>query len=258
MNEKIRKELDNAISIVFYITNKCNLRCWHCYNNSSFDSTEANEKEIIKVAEILSKTHCKNISISGGEPTVEYDILNNIATKLYSTGRSLTLMSNGLFLPNNKIQHLSLFDRIQLSIDCPEKEYGKNYKGDECYGEKEIKAIDFLNMNKIPYIVTHVPNSGNYNISSYYDSLGIESSILKIQLPFDKGRAKLNHQFFISESQLNVYLDNLSSIHDRHPNLNISIYLSEKDTEGHYSVNYHGDVFTGLFDRIYVGNILEP
>ena len=74
----------------------------------------------------------------------------------------------------------------------------------------------------------------------------------------DKERAKLNHQFFISESQLNVYLDNLSSIHDRHPNHNISIYLPEIDTEGHYSVNYHGDVFTGLFDRIYLGNILEP
>lgn len=37
--------------------------------------------------------------------------------------------------------------------------------------------------------------------------------------------------------------------------MKVSFYLPQRDTNNEFSINYKGDVYTGLFDRHYVGNL---
>jgi MoaA/NifB/PqqE/SkfB family radical SAM enzyme len=55
--------------VVWNITNACNLKCAHCYENAGKrSSNELTNQEIIRGLEIISKAGVTSIAFSGGEP----------------------------------------------------------------------------------------------------------------------------------------------------------------------------------------------
>jgi len=124
--------------VIFFVTNRCNSRCKHCFYWKSLNKKgELKLREIKKIFQNLG--YVRDISLSGGEPLLREDIVE-IVKIIYenSKPKSLSIPSNGL-LPNkleevserilNSCPNMKLI--INLSIDGPEKvhDYIRGVKG---------------------------------------------------------------------------------------------------------------------------------
>ncbi len=253
------EEIKNLKNAVFYLTNLCNIRCWHCYNDSSSTEKAPSISSLNKIVDIiLHNFSFKTISISGGEPLTNQSLLFSIASKFKKNNISLALMTNGLLLSENIMDKICYyFDFIQLSIDYPNDEYAIKYKGVKNYRKSILNTISLLSKYSIDCILTHVPNSGNFKINDYFDELFFSNiKSLKIQLPYPKGRALENQNLIITQKELGYYQNELIKISNRYPNLPISIYFPEDELSDSCSIDYNGNVFTGLFDKNKIGNLL--
>ncbi len=253
---EIIRKLDNA---VFYLTNLCNIRCWHCYNQSSSNEGSPSISSLNKIADIILRNFSfKTISISGGEPLTNPSLLFSVASKLKENNITLALMTNGLLLSNRIMDKIcDYFDCIQLSIDYPNDEYAIKYKGAKNYRDAILNAISLLSKCRLNCILSHVPNSGNFKINDYFDELFFpDVKSLKVQLPYPKGRVLENQNLIISQDDLEYYQNDLMKIANNYPSLPISIYFPEDEFSDSCSIDYKGNVFTGLFDNTKIGNLL--
>lgn len=103
--------------ISFDITNKCNLRCRHCYNADKYFyqmSSELNLENVYRAIDIFKKNGCEIINFLGGEPTIRESFKDII-----------------LYCRNNDIRVLFTTNGINLSL--------KNY---EEYVKLGVEAID--------------------------------------------------------------------------------------------------------------------
>lgn len=103
------------LALHFEMTNKCNLRCKHCYNidyltSNNFDLTTEDAKKIIdKSIEI----GCKDIGFSGGEPFARNDIIDLIK---YCSEYPIHILTNGLLINDNIISELNNIENLVLEF----------------------------------------------------------------------------------------------------------------------------------------------
>ncbi len=111
---KIEK-LKTPTSLVFFITNRCNARCKHCFywKELNRSSDEINLEEIKILASSLK--HPAHISLTGGEPSLRLDLIEicQAFTKI-NHSPSIHISTNGL-LPQNIYQ---LCKQILTSCSC--------------------------------------------------------------------------------------------------------------------------------------------
>ena len=118
--------------IQWHLTERCNLRCTHCYQTGTPD-TELSFKEIVTVldevdemlrawSENYALDFSPSINVTGGEPFLRND-LSEILSEISSRGFSIYLLTNGTIIDNEKVRLLSDLGvkGIQVSIEGPEK-----------------------------------------------------------------------------------------------------------------------------------------
>src|SRR5579871_5774858 len=94
----------------FEITQKCNLRCAHCYN---FDrerpygrsAEELSDGEILRILGELQEAGCLFLSLTGGEP-LAHPRLDDFIRRARSLGMKVTLKSNGTLLTDERVAAL--------------------------------------------------------------------------------------------------------------------------------------------------------
>ena len=77
---------------VFIRLSGCNLRCNYCDTIYAFD--EGRYMSTLEIEEMVNKFNCKNITLTGGEPLLQKNVLNLIAS-LYSKGYEIVIETNG-------------------------------------------------------------------------------------------------------------------------------------------------------------------
>lgn len=77
---------------IFIRLTGCNLRCNYCDTKYAFD--EGEEKSILEIEDIVNKFGCKNITLTGGEPLLQKDVMTLIHS-LYSKGYEIAIETNG-------------------------------------------------------------------------------------------------------------------------------------------------------------------
>ena len=78
-------------SVALDITNKCNLRCLHCFNNSGENDVVANElsdNEVLELVDSICQMHPFSFCFCGGETLLRKDLV------IESLGGSAHLASN--------------------------------------------------------------------------------------------------------------------------------------------------------------------
>jgi radical SAM protein with 4Fe4S-binding SPASM domain len=171
---------NSKISKIFLdITNKCNIRCRHCFTDAKNNPNikELNTDDIKKIINDLVKLNINRLALGGGEPLVRPDIYELIH---YGSERGLRIhiSSNGLLLTENNIKKLKKcgLNSIQISIDssiAAQHDYLRNCPGlfDKCLETiKNIKkhrinllvstTITKLNINELDDIAKMVKSSG--------------------------------------------------------------------------------------------------
>ena len=165
--EKIRNEY---FTLQWHLTERCNLRCMHCYQDERYLKKEI---DIDKKKRVISDfaAFCKKlgkkprIAFTGGEPLIIREELfeliefcNNRYPKIKKT-----ILSNGTIMTDEDIRRFKGFnmDEIQISLDGAKKETHDYIRGTGNY-DKTIDTINRLVDAGIDTRVMSVFHKKNY------------------------------------------------------------------------------------------------
>lgn len=113
------------------IQDSCNLKCKMC-NHWRDDSTieGLTTAEIKKVIDDAAELGCKQITFTGGEPTLRKD-LEEIFAGIKKHNMRISLLTNGFAVSRQRIQSLveNGLNKISVSIDSPDSEIHDEIRG---------------------------------------------------------------------------------------------------------------------------------
>lgn len=108
------------VVIVWNFTNKCNLNCLHCHQNSSPHSSdpELTPKQVSKVIDKMGEAGVSILTFSGGEPSLRSDLYDAIK-RATDCGMLCTVASNGTLLTRKVAEKLvkAGVKRIEIGLD---------------------------------------------------------------------------------------------------------------------------------------------
>lgn len=162
----------------WHITNRCNKRCRHCYqenyNGAEFSINELIEfgNQYIKLLLEYNKFNNQNlkgqINITGGEPFIRDDIWQLLDffkqnNKYFDFG----ILTNGSLLNDENVKKLKSYNpkMIQVSLDGNKKTHDR-IRGKNSYGEV-INSLKLLEKYKIKSLVSFTANNENYREFRY-------------------------------------------------------------------------------------------
>ncbi len=181
-NAYIKKK--EPISIIHFITNRCNARCGHCFID--FDNPETNKDELtLEEIQELSKhlgSSLLNVNITGGEPFLRKDIFE-IVHAYFTNAKinSVFITTNGMFTQKVKefLQKVETSDIkgniiFSLSIDNFEEIHDKNRKVKGLYKNaiQTYQMIQEWNKENIMANIAITVSNHNYdNVMQIYNHL---------------------------------------------------------------------------------------
>ena len=154
--------VENEFYFQWHITEKCNLRCKHCYHADYTSANELSLSELISIADKIDSTLKKwdkkgTLSITGGEPFVVMDKLFPLLHYINSqeTIHHFDLLTNGWLLDQdslNELKGLQRLRRVQVSLEAGNQELNDQIRGNGSF-EKTLSAIRLLKKNGLQVAV---------------------------------------------------------------------------------------------------------
>lgn len=181
--------------VTFDITNKCNLRCKHCYNRNKYFFKDKyptlNEEEIKSIISKLKTEGCEYINFLGGEPLIRNDFIN-IVNYCKLKGIKTLFTTNGILLSQEKYKELieAGIESIDISLEGTEKE-NDFIRGKGTYKKviNNIKAIkeNFGNIDKlrISYTLTSYNYTGLFEFIRNLNVLGVKNFLIGSYINID-------------------------------------------------------------------------
>jgi MoaA/NifB/PqqE/SkfB family radical SAM enzyme len=140
--------------IQWHLTERCNLRCSHCYQSGSHGMDELSFDEIRGVSEEVSEMlaawseiydikFSPSFNITGGEPFLRQDLFD-ILDHLGGRGFELYILTNGTLIDREKAVRLAVTSvgGVQVSIEGPE-EIHDGIRGKGSFAAS-LRGISFL------------------------------------------------------------------------------------------------------------------
>lgn len=144
------KSIFSNTKLHLHLTNRCNLRCPHCYMESgTVQKDELSTEEIKTLCANFHKYGGTDISLTGGEPTVHPDFCQ-IVKFVSDLGIRTSIFSNGCFWDEEKVKFISKqnIDGIQISLDGYDEASNAVVRGNGAFG-KALNSIDLLIKNQV-------------------------------------------------------------------------------------------------------------
>ncbi|MCX6090462.1 MAG: radical SAM protein [Candidatus Atribacteria bacterium] len=109
----------------WHITDRCNLRCRHCYQSEYRQKPD--EKTVLRIAEkvcseLKDRSYTTCINLTGGEPLLEREVLFTLMQFLENSPQveELMIITNGLLLDDDYLQLLQRYQKLstlKLSLE---------------------------------------------------------------------------------------------------------------------------------------------
>ena len=190
--------------IQWHITNVCNLRCQHCYQDDfsrthdmGWSCLKEVSDHILEAMKAWNRTAC--IHLTGGEPLLKPELFRLLGYLGRQTAvEDLGLITNGLRIDREIIKRLSLFPKltkIKVSLDGADAETNDAIRGKGVF-EKVLKNLSLLKTKqRFEITLMFTLMKGNCrNLSSIltlFQELGVDGLILERFIPWGRGRARL-------------------------------------------------------------------
>jgi radical SAM protein with 4Fe4S-binding SPASM domain len=129
-NAVLSKDVPST-TLICYLTNRCNLRCTHCYMRAGERlQAELSTQEWLRVIDEFSSSRMgRYITLTGGE-VFEHPDYRMILDRAFSRGLKVQLFTNGLLLNKSNIDYvLDRVNEIQVSLDGPTAEINDRVRG---------------------------------------------------------------------------------------------------------------------------------
>ncbi len=243
----IRSPVPSLRYLELQITNKCNLKCKHCYINpysshrgvkgrmrrfSEENLCELSIKQIQNVLKEFEQMQGLRVLITGGEPLLhsKFEEINGLLPDLFIRK---VLFTNGVLLSKRQIKYLNI-DEIQISIDGHEDAHDSlRGKGTFRSAMKAVHlALDYGYDVSIATMV-HQKNLGDFDeMDSLFKNMGIKE--WTVDVPCVTGRLKGNNEFQISPEEGGRYLRYSygGGIHSSSPGFACGLHLMAVTADG--------------------------
>ncbi len=146
-------DLGDEFYFQWHLTERCNLRCRHCYHESYSRFHELPVGELLAICEQIENAlrvwgKTGSVSLTGGEPLVRRDCLQAVMEGLDHSDHVgyYDLLTNGTLLTNDDIRSLGSREklrRVQVSLESPRELDNDQIRGHGVYA-KVIDAISRL------------------------------------------------------------------------------------------------------------------
>lgn len=206
--------------IYFYVTDRCNLRCCHCWINPIYLSpnTEPSLTSNINVSDFESlieqgkQLGLKSVKFTGGEPLL-HPLINDFISICKSENISIQMETNGTLCANSFIENITGIDKISISVslDGSTRDIHDKVRGVPGSFDLAVQGIkNLVNSNIRPQIIMTVMKHNVHQIESLVDlavKLKASSVALNIVQPISRGEN-------LHMSGLNIPINDLISIGD--------------------------------------------
>jgi len=205
MLSKQAEIITGPIQVGFDITNRCMMRCLHCFNRStSLKRNEMDDEQVLHAFDEIVSIRPQQICICGGEPLVRVNSVIEGAQRIKKAGIFLGMVSNGFLFEEklaNKLHELG-FDQIQISLDGFRESHDR-LRGVKGAFDKAVKAIEYLAKAGVKTLTSFSPT--RFNIGEFKDYVEFARSIgvreIRIQPLMLMGEAFFNADIFPTEDQ---------------------------------------------------------
>jgi len=195
----------------WHITEKCNLRCKHCYHENYVSEGELDTDALLKVLEQIDTATVKwgklaSLSITGGEPLLRLDSLKQIIPALETKEHIYyyDLLTNGTLINEDVLNTLDSsrkLRRVQLSLEGSNRENNDAVRGKGSFA-RIVDGITLLRKKNIPISIMVTLTKANYQdvpaIVEMAAELGIDYLSFERFIPEGNG-GSLKDQFLTRE-----------------------------------------------------------
>ena len=274
-----------SFHLQWHITERCNLKCKHCYFDEKFLKNELSLNQLFTVFDdyirLLKKwefpCEASRISITGGEPLVRDDFFEFLEKCHKNKEKSrYGILTNGILLDDEKIFKFKKLkiDYVQVSLEGMEKN-NDEIRGKETF-KKIVKAIKLLVKDKISTSISVTVTKQNLRdiplLIKLAKDLKVNSLGLRRFIPIGRGEQIKKLMLSPPETkELYLYiLETNQKLADKRSKLRLNIgcedgilaqegYNSNTCVAGYSSLTIlpNGDVYPCRRLPIYVGNVLK-
>jgi len=197
--------MKNQFHIQWHITNLCNLRCKHCYQEDFSKNSDLGWKGLKRVSDHILATLSEwdrkaCIHLTGGEPLLKEELFNLLQYLDPKTEiEELGIITNGLLLSREVVKRLSAFPKlkkIKISLDGADAEVHDSIRQKGVF-EKVNQSLPMIKQeNRFEIILMVTVMKRNYrslpSLIRLCQNLGVNGLILERFIPLGRGKTFMN------------------------------------------------------------------
>jgi AdoMet-dependent heme synthase len=201
---------NNEFYIQWHLTDKCNLRCEHCYQDNYSQSSELSLEDLKAIAQKINLTLGKwgkegRIGVTGGEPFVRKDLFDFLEfLEQQPHIKKIGILSNGTLIKENieAIKKLSKLHYIQLSIEGTRKT-NDTIRGKGIF-DKVIEITQLLKSENVPVRWMVTLHKKNANEVGKVIDLALENKVdtITFERLVPEGSGKSFAEYVLSTGEL--------------------------------------------------------
>lgn len=198
----IRDVLENNIHIsmeklYIELTNRCNLKCIHCYNESNSGlCVDLPLENVMELLDYVKESHLTSVALSGGEALL-YPHIKKVLEKCKELELDVMLLTNGTYTEGDIYLDILLkyLPNIQVSLDGPDFESNDKIRGTQSFQRtiafiKKLKALNYPKRITVNTVLTEHTIQIYHNMIELCQQLGIDE--ITYSFVTMAGRAKKN------------------------------------------------------------------
>ncbi|MTI49646.1 radical SAM/SPASM domain-containing protein [Sporosalibacterium faouarense] len=254
-------------TVYLEVTNKCNLKCKHCYSMANEDGYELPLNEIKALFKRLDEIGTFGVVLGGGEPLMREDIVHiiNLANKY---NLLVGLSTNGILVNKEFLKNTrDKISNIQISLDGHTDEEHERLRNKKGIFKDTLQAIKLLSDNNFHVTVSTVITNDNVNYIDKIIEIALENGAKTYRATklIKSGNALKNNLDIVDFKFISKYLEELKEKYSKEIDIEIdsefydnkSFCTAGKET---IAINYKGDVYFCAFlsnPKFICGNIME-
>lgn len=243
-----RKQMHELRQLFWECTQRCNISCKHCGSDCKHTSTipDMPGEDFLRVIDGITPhvdPHKVSIIFTGGEPLMRND-LEQVGLELYRRGYPWGMVTNGLYLSEERLQRLLTagMHSITISLDGFREEHNW-LRGHRESFRCAVQAIEMLVKEQgVKWDVVTCVNRSNLPYLEEFKSFLLRKGVTHWRLftIFPVGRAARHPEFQLSDEEFRKLLD----------------FIKQTRKEKKISANYCCEGFLGEYegevrDRLY-------
>jgi radical SAM protein with 4Fe4S-binding SPASM domain len=205
VEEDDEMEINPLDKVILNCTNRCNLHCKHCCNNSGINEKDILTTEKIKdIIDTISNHNPRTLLITGGEPLIRKDMIEILKYAREKFKGYIILNTNSLLINESNINEIiNIVDQIAISLDGVDEKTTSIIRGKGVF-TRAIKIIQFIKskgFNKISASMTLTRDNAKYcdQFKELCDKYDLHPVFRRYA---DVGRGKTNKESLMGDIKL--------------------------------------------------------